>query len=326
MAQTVLTFIEQRNGEIKKSSWEALGLGKHLAGDGGTCAAVIVGDGVAAHAGALAARGADRVFAAEDASLALYGTEAYTAAVAKAAEACGAAIVVASATAMGKDLAPRVAARREAVFLADVVAAAVEGDRVVASRPQYAGKAVWKVAAPAGNVVLTARPNAFPAAPESGGSGAEAEAVDVSDAAPKGRVTAFKASEAETVDVAEADMIVSGGRGLKGPEHFSLVFDLAKALGAGVGASRAVVDAGWIDHDHQVGQTGKTVSPNLYVACGISGAIQHLAGMRTSKRIVAINKDPEAPIFKVADYGLVGDVFDILPKLTEEVKKLKGAG
>jgi electron transfer flavoprotein alpha subunit len=324
MAHTVLAFIEQRNGEIKKSSWEALGLARRLAGEGGTCAAVIAGDAVGAHAGALAARGADRVFIAEDASLALYNTEVCTAAVARAADACGAAIVVASATAMGKDLAPRVAARREAVFLPDVIAADVDGDRVVVSRPQYAGKAVWTCAAPAGNVVLTARPNAFPAAAGGGNASAPAEAVDVSDVVPRGRVTAFVASEKGTVDVAEADMIVSGGRGLKGPEHFPLVFALAEALGAGVGASRAVVDAGWIDHDHQVGQTGKTVSPNLYVACGISGAIQHLAGMRTSKRIVAINKDPEAPIFKVADYGLVGDVFEILPKLTEAVKKLKG--
>jgi electron transfer flavoprotein alpha subunit len=274
----------------------------------------------------VAARGAARVFVAEDPSLALYNTEAYTAAVVRAAERCGAAIVVVSATAMGKDLAPRVAARREAVFLPDVVEAAVEGDRLVVSRPQYAGKAVWKCAAPVINVVVTPRPNVFAAIAPREGAAAETESVDVSDVTPRGRVARFKASEKGTVDVAEADMIVSGGRGLKGPEHFPLVFALAEALGAGVGASRAVVDAGWIDHDHQVGQTGKTVSPNLYVACGISGAIQHLAGMRTSKRIVAINKDPEAPIFKVADYGLVGDVFEILPRLTEEVKKLKGGG
>jgi len=193
------------------------------------------------------------------------------------------------------------------------------------SRPQYAGKAIWKMTAAPEKVVITPRPNVFPAAPSADGASADTVAVDVSGVTPRARVVNFHAADKDTVDVAEADVIVSGGRGLKAPEHFSLVFDLAKAMGAGVGASRAVVDAGWIDHDHQVGQTGKTVSPTLYVACGISGAIQHLAGMRTSKKIVAINKDPEAPIFKLADYGVVGDVFEILPRLTEEMRKIKGA-
>src|SRR6185436_7791752 len=166
-------------------------------------------------------------------------------------------------------------------------------------------------------------PNVFPAENPSGAGAPETVSIDVSDVKPRARVVRFVGSSEETVDVAEAEIIVSGGRGLKGPENFPLVFELAKALGAGVGASRAVVDAGWIDHDHQVGQTGKTVSPTLYVACGISGAIQHLAGMRTSKCIVAINKDPEAPIFKLADYGIVGDLFSIVPALAQEVRKLK---
>ena len=193
------------------------------------------------------------------------------------------------------------------------------------SRPKYAGKAIWKMAAPGSQVVLTARPNVFTADPPAEGASAETVAVDVSDITPRARVVSFHAAEKGTVDVAEAEVIVSGGRGLKGPENFPLVFDLAKVLGAGVGASRAVVDAGWIDHDHQVGQTGKTVSPNLYIACGISGAIQHLAGMRTSKCIVAINKDPDAPIFKLADYVVIGDALEILPRLTEEIYKVKGA-
>ncbi|HET9235036.1 MAG TPA: electron transfer flavoprotein subunit alpha/FixB family protein, partial [Candidatus Eisenbacteria bacterium] len=198
--------------------------------------------------------------------------------------------------------------------------------RLVAVRPEYAGKALLKVGAPLEKLVITARPNVFPVDTPGGGSSPETASIDVSDVKPRARVVRFVASANETVDVAEAEIIVSGGRGLKGPENFPLVFELAKALGAGVGASRAVVDAGWIDHDHQVGQTGKTVSPTLYVACGISGAIQHLAGMRTSKCIVAINKDADAPIFKVADYGLAGDLFEILPRLTEAVKKVKGAG
>jgi electron transfer flavoprotein alpha subunit len=147
--------------------------------------------------------------------------------------------------------------------------------------------------------------------------------LDLSGVDPKGRVVDFHASQKETIDVAEADVIVAGGRGLKEPENFSLIFDLAKVMGAGVGASRAIVDADWIAHEHQVGQTGKTVSPTLYIAAGISGAIQHLAGIRTSKCIVAINKDPDAPIFKEADYGVVGDALEVLPRFTEEVTKLK---
>jgi electron transfer flavoprotein alpha subunit len=201
----------------------------------------------------------------------------------------------------------------------------VENGRLVAVRPEYAGKALVRVSVPMNRVVLTARPNVFPAASPSPGTTPETASIDVSDVHPRARVVRFVGAAQETVDVAEAEIIVSGGRGLKGPENFPLVFELAKALGAGVGASRAVVDAGWIDHDHQVGQTGKTVSPTLYVACGISGAIQHLAGMRTSKIIVAINKDADAPIFKIADYGLAGDLFEILPRLTEAVKKAKGA-
>ena len=324
MAHKVLTFVEQRGGEIKKGALEALSLGKKLAEEaGGTMAAVVAGKDIAGLAESIAAGGADTVYVADADMLDLYSTEGYAAAVTRAAEAAGPEVILMSASAMGKDLAPRVAARRDATLLADVTLASVDGDKLVVSRPKYAGKATWKMTAPF-PAVLTSRPNVFSAAPPAEGASAETVSVDVSDVTPRARVVSFHAAEKGTVDVAEADVIVSGGRGLKGPENFPLVFDLAKALGAGVGASRAVVDAGWIDHDHQVGQTGKTVSPDLYIACGISGAIQHLAGMRTSKCIVAINKDSDAPIFKVADYGLVGDVFEILPKLTDEVKKVTG--
>jgi electron transfer flavoprotein alpha subunit len=326
MAHKVLTFVEQRGGEIKKSSLEALSLGKRLAGEaGGSLAAVVAGKGIGELCGPIAAQGASTVCVADADVLELYSTEGYAAAVAAAVEKTSPGILVFTASAMGKDLAPRVAARLGWTLLPEVVEAEVEGDRLTVSRPQYAGKAVWKLAAPAEKVVLTARPNVFPAEAPAEGAQAETVALDVSGTTPRARVTALKTAEKGVLDVAEADKIVAGGRGLKDPGNFPLVFDLASVLGAAVGASRAVVDAGWIDHDHQVGQTGKTVSPALYVAIGISGAIQHLAGMRTSKRIVAINKDPEAPIFKVADYGVVADALEILPLLTEEVKKATGA-
>ncbi len=324
MAHKVLAFVEQRAGAIKKSSLEALSLGKRLAGEsGGTLAAVVAGEGVAGLAPRIAEHGADAVYIADAPALALYSTEGYAAAVALALEASGAQVLIVSATAMGKDLAPRLAARLDWTFLGDATAAGVEGGRIVVSRPQYSGKAEWKVAVPAERVVLTARPNVFPAA-AAPAAGAQTIPLDLSGVSPRARCTAVKTSEGGMVDVAEADVIVAGGRGLKGPENFPLLFDLARTMGAAVGASRAVVDAGWIDHEHQVGQTGKTVSPTLYLAFGISGAIQHLAGMRTSKRIVAVNKDPEAPIFKVTDYGIVGDAVEILPKLTEAVKRVKG--
>ena len=327
MAHLVLTIVEHRDGQLRKSSQEALALGKRLAAEGGgTQAALIVGKGISNLAGEIASRGAALVVVADHDVAALYSTEVYAKAAERAIEKTGAGLVLESATAEGKDLAPRIAARLNAPYLSDIVDAKVENGHLIAVRPEYAGKALLKVSVPMSKVVVTARPNVFPAEPPAGGNAPETASIDVSDVKPRARVARFVGSSQETVDVAEAEIIVSGGRGLKGPENFPLVFELAKALGAGVGASRAVVDAGWIDHDHQVGQTGKTVSPTLYVACGISGAIQHLAGMRTSKCIVAINKDADAPIFKVADYGLAGDLFEILPRLTEAVKKVKGAG
>jgi electron transfer flavoprotein alpha subunit len=325
MAHRVLVFVEVRRGEIKKGSLEALSLGRRLAEEaGGSLAAVVVGQSVGPLLPEIAGRGAAAVAVADHPALELYAVEPYAAAVTRAAEKTGAGLLVFAATAMGKDLAPRVAARLDAPYLADCVEAAVGGEQVVVTRPMYAGKALFKVGAPAAKAVLSARPNVFPAQAAAPGATAETLSLDVSDVAVRAKTTAFHTAEKETVDVAEADVIVSGGRGLKGPENFPLVFSLAQALGAGVGASRAVVDAGWIDHDHQVGQTGKTVSPTLYIACGVSGAIQHLAGMRTSKVIVAINKDADAPIFKVADYGVVGDLFEILPRLTEAVTKVRG--
>jgi len=267
--------------------------------------------------------GADRVLAVEQPDLDLYAPEPYAAALAEAARQTGAALVVVAGTAMGKDLAARAAARLQAACLSDVVEIEISEAGVRARRPVYSGKAYARVRAAGSPVVATLRPNVFPAGSADPSRSAAAEPF--TPALPPARIKVVrleKPAEQER-DVAEATVVVSGGRGLKGPENFSLVRDLAAALGGAVGASRAVVDDGWIPHAHQVGQTGKVVSPSLYVACGISGAVQHLAGMSTSKVIVAINKDPDAPIFRIADYGIVGDVFEVLPKLTEEVRRLK---
>jgi electron transfer flavoprotein alpha subunit len=236
----------------------------------------------------------------------------------------GCEIVLVAGTAMGRDVAARAAARLTTGLLSDLV----EVERPAAGglrgrRPVYSGKAfAWEAVPEARPAMATLRPNAFAVVPVPGKA---AEVVPFSPSAVTARVAAtrIETPPRQELDVAEASVIVSGGRGLKAPEHFSLVRDLAQALGGAVGASRAVVDAGWIPHAHQVGQTGKVVSPSLYVACGISGAIQHLAGMSSSKVIVAINKDADAPIFKVATYGIVGDVFEVLPKLTAEIAKLK---
>ena len=314
----ILVFIEQRNSEIRKASLQALSEAHR---QGSEVTAVLVGAGVAGAAAGLGAWGATKVFVADDAALGLYSAEGYREAVVKAAEAVSPDAIFFAGTAMGRDLAPRVAAKLGVGALADVVALERDGDRFVARRPVYSGKAFATVDA-GGHTpqVISLRPNVF-AADETGGS---AEAVTLA-----GLSLAIRAVVKELVDtgggeldVAEADVIVSGGRGLKGPENFALIRDLAHALGGAVGASRAAVDAGWIPHKHQVGQTGKVVSPSLYIAAGISGAIQHLAGMSSSKVIVAINKDPDAPIFKIADYGVVGDLFQVIPPMVEEIKKL----
>jgi electron transfer flavoprotein alpha subunit len=228
--------------------------------------------------------------------------------------------VIMPATSMGKDLAPRLAVRIDGAVAPDVTSIAVEDGTIVAQRPVYAGKALIKVKINSAKKVFSLRPNVFSAGENSGTDAAVesfAPALEDADFATKSTGTTVAAGK---LDVAEASMIVSGGRGLQAPEHWTLIEGLADALGAATGASRAVVDSGWRPHAEQVGQTGKTVSPNLYIACGISGAIQHLAGMSSSKCIVAINKDKDAPIFQVADYGIVGDVFEVIPALTDELK------
>ena len=320
----VLVFIEQRDGKIRKASFEALTLGREVAAKtGGALGAVVAGSGIAGLAPELAAYGAAKVFVADKPELALYSCEGYTAALDAAVTAFAPGILLVPATSMGKDVAPRLAARRKVGLLSDVMSLEVEGGRLVATRLVYSGKARATVTADPGAAlqIATPRPNVFPAS--KGAAGRARSSRSTFAVTIRAKVVKMETAEAGEIDVAEADKIVSGGRGIKGPENWPILKALCHELGAALGASRAAVDAGWIGHEHQVGQTGKVVSPTLYVACGISGAIQHMAGMGSSKVIVAINKDADAPIFKVATYGIVGDMFQIVPALTEAVRKAK---
>lgn len=316
----IMTFAEVRDGKIRRSSLETLSEAARLASQlSATVESVLIGSGVRARADELAAYGAARVRVFDDAALGAYSTEAYVRAMAQAVKAVEASVVLLPFTAVGKDLAPRLAGRLDAGLATDCVALGMKDGRLVARRPVYSGKAYATVCWEGEPRLATLRPNVFPLGTADLSRKAEVLEGKV-DAALRAKVTATAATAAGRAELTEAQIVVSGGRGLKGPEHFVLIRELADALGAAVGASRAVVDAGWVDHQQQVGQTGKTVSPSLYIACAISGAIQHLAGMSSSKVIVAVNKDKEAPIFRVASYGIVGDVFEVLPRLTEEAK------
>ena len=321
---SILVYIEQRDGQVRPVAREALGEAKRLAAAlGGPVTAVYCGASDAGLA-ALGEGGADKVLAATHDAFARYDAAGYAAAVTAAAKAVSAQVVLFGASSLGKDLAPRVAALLGVGLAGDCVALDASGGRLIATRPVMAGKALEKLAFPASPAFATLRPKMFAAAtPEAGRAAAvEPLAFAWDPAAPRAVVTGVTGATGGRPDLTESEVIVSGGRGLKGPEHFALIEALADALGATVGASRAVVDAGWRPHGDQVGQTGKTVAPKLYVAIGISGAIQHLAGMSSSRCIVAINKDPDAPIFKVADYGLVGDLFEVVPALTEAIRNL----
>jgi electron transfer flavoprotein alpha subunit len=319
----ILAFIEQRNGQVRSVSREVLGEASRVAEKLG---GPVVGVCPAASDPGLAAlgeAGAARVLLARDDAFAQYDAAGYARAVAAAVEAVKPSVLLFGASAIGKDLAPRVAARLCVGLATDCVTLSAEGGRLIATRPVFAGKAYQKVAFPRVPAIASLRPKVFTAVSRNGGPAAVEPLAFAYDAgASRARVTRIASATGGKADLTESEIIVSGGRGLKGPENFKMIEELAAALGATVGASRAVVDAGWRPHSDQVGQTGKTVSPKLYVAVGISGAIQHLAGMSSSRCIVAINKDPEAPIFKVADYGLVGDLFEVVPALTRAVKEL----
>lgn len=319
----ILVFLEGKDDGLKRSSYEAITAARAIAGNAPITGLMI--HGTDAQMQSAGAYGLTNCVNAVADHLKPFANGHVAAAIAEVAKSSNANVVLMAANATGKDVGPRVSVRLGAGLLADCIALESAADNVVATRPVYAGKATVKVKAATPQTVATLRPNVFTARKvDAPTTVAVQTASPASDANVRSSVVTDVIRNEGSVDVAEADIIVSGGRGLKGPEHFELVEKLARALGAAVGASRAVVDAGWRPHREQVGQTGKTVSPSMYVACGISGAVQHLAGMSTSKYIVAINKDKDAPIFKMADYGIVGDVFEIVPKLTEKISAVTG--
>jgi len=324
----IFVWVEQFKGEPAGASWEAVGAARRLADElgGSVTACVFGGPGVEPLAQEAISYGADAVLLAEDETLVDFRVEPHAALLAEAVREVEPFAVIIGATFRGRELGPALAVELDSGCIADCTALELEDGRIVATRPIYAGKLLCNCVIPERlPQIFTTRVRAFPKPePDSGRSGDVTPIEPVlaeDDVLPK--VKGFHATEGG-VSLADASIIVSGGRGVAGPEGFEPVRELAKVLGGAMGSSRAAVDAGWIPYEHQVGQTGKTVSPDLYIAAGISGAIQHQAGMRTSKVIVAVNKDPEAPIFKLAHYGIVGDLFKVLPALTAALKEKLG--
>ena len=317
---SILVFLEHKAGKIKKNSIELISAAKN---SGATVSCVALGPGSLALANEGASFGATTFFVNEDESLKNYNSEAYAAILSALIKDQKPEIFLASATVLAKDLFPRVAGEADCGVATDCVSLEFNGSDVKVRRPMYAGKASADVLFQNSQTkIILMRPNALPQSTPNTSLKAEVKLLPPPPKDLKTLVKEVVAGTSNKLDLTEANIIVSGGRGLKSAENFKLVEELAAVLGATAGASRAIVDAGWVTHDFQVGQTGKTVSPSLYIACGISGAIQHLAGMSSSKVIVAINKDKDAPIFQRATYGIVGDVVEILPLLTAEFKKL----
>jgi len=318
-------FIEQRQGTIKKASLEALSEAIRQSKDtGGNVTAVLICTDSTSLVKNITCFQPSKVIVIQGPEYNEYSTESYANALQTAIKKLNPKYILAANTAMGKDLIPRVSAHFTSPCVTDVVELVADSSHLLAIKPMYSAKAYGTFAFNCTMAFMTLRPNIFPLAEKNESANVSIETLSCPSIQVRAKVIETKASEKQKMELTEAPIIVSGGRGIKGPEHWAMLQALCDVLGAALGASRAVVDAGWIDHQHQVGQTGKTVSPQLYIACGISGAIQHLAGMNTSKNIVAINSNPDAPIFKLATYGIVGDVFEIVPKLTEEIKKLKG--
>ncbi len=321
----VLVYVEQVDGEIAAVTRELLGKGKELAAAlGGSLSAVVVGSGVGAVAQKAAAYGADTVYSVDDPRLSPYTTDGHVAAVKAAVAAAQPSLILAGASFQMRDFGAALAADLDAGLVVDAIDLKADGGAITAVRPSHGGNVINTYAFAAGRpVVALVRKQSFPEA-QPGAAAGSVQALALDGAEIRTTVTSV-APKTGAVNLTDAAIIVTGGRGLGDKDnYYKLIPPLAEAFGGAYGASRAIVDAGWVPYEHQVGQTGKTVSPKLYVACGVSGAIQHLAGMRTSRNIVAINKDPEAPIFRVATFGLVGDVNEVLPLLTQELKSRLG--
>lgn len=319
---SVFIYGEYRGGKFRNSILETISAGRKIADAIGTELIVgIIGPDFGGAEAEPGKYGADKILAAKGDNYTEYNQEIHAFVLKAMAESVDAKVILFSATTTGKELAPRLAAKLDTGIAVDCSDLVYEDGKLTAVRPAYAGKAFLKIDFKSAPAVVSLRPKLFTIVenPKAG----TVDNFDCEIPVSRAKIVSVEAKEAGSIDLTEADVIVSGGRAVKGADGFGIIQDLANVLGGVVGASRAAVDADWIDHSYQVGQTGKTVNPQLYIACGISGAIQHLAGMRSSKVIVAINKDAEAPIFKVADYGIVGDIFKVVPALTEEVKKFK---
>ncbi|UCE67202.1 MAG: electron transfer flavoprotein subunit alpha/FixB family protein [Candidatus Zixiibacteriota bacterium] len=320
----IVTFAETKDGRLTPVAREAVGAARKLADEKSfKVISVLIGDGISSLADNLTKIGADKVVICENPVLAGYLDESYCKILADISKSEDAAVILGGATFIGKSLFPRLATSLSSGLAADITSIGWDGDNILAIRPAYGGKALIQISpAGPGPQMATLRPKAFPdPSPDDSRSGEKSElAYDESKFGSRAKILESVSEGGQEISLTDADIIVSGGRGIKNADNYKMIKELASVLGAAAGASRAVVDAGWVSYSHQVGQTGKTVNPKLYVACGISGAIQHLVGMQSSKTIVAINRDAEAPIFKVATYGIVGDIFEILPRLTEKLK------
>lgn len=319
---TLLIVADVRNGRHRSINFELFTAGRQLAAAAGMeASALLIGNGLEGLGDEIGKYGIAKTILVEDDHLASFSADTYAAAIAGAAKAQNAGLVLMGATATGKDVMARAAQLLDSALAQDCTAIRHDGGEFIFTRPMYAGKLLAEVSIDASPALATVRSKAFKA--EAADTANTVEKLSLELPAPLVTVESLELANTEKMDVTEADIIVSGGRGLRGPENWGLLEEMATVLGAATGCSRPVSDEGWRPHDEHIGQTGKTVSPTLYLALGISGAIQHIAGMSSSKFIVAVNKDPEAPIFKIADYGLVGDLFEIVPAMTEAFRQLK---
>ncbi|QHS22951.1 electron transfer flavoprotein subunit alpha/FixB family protein [Virgibacillus sp. MSP4-1] len=323
MSKNILVFGEVRDGELRNVSFEAIAAARKISEDGAITAAVFGKDGLDKAANEMIYHGADRAVTVQDDKLETYTSEGYAQAALAVIDDEDPDGIVMGHTSAGKDLTPKLASKLESGLVSDVTDIEVTGDNVVFTRPIYSGKAFEKKIVTDGMIFATIRPNNIAALDRDDSRSGDVSSKDVDIKDIRTVIKEVLRKTTDGVDLSEAKVVVSGGRGVKSKEGFEPLQELADVLGGAVGASRGACDADYCDYSLQIGQTGKVVTPDLYIACGISGAIQHLAGMSNSKIIVAINKDPEANIFNVADYGIVGDLFDVVPKLTEEIKNLK---